>query len=103
MLFRRHLQLVIRLENSLNQQAVLGVAGDDGRPAIAALEQAIAVVDAQPALGVGAGRMAVVAVVDQERPDFFLEELDRIPRRSDDSGRPGAAATSATASATSNT
>ena len=58
----------------LNQQAARGVAGDHGRPPIAALQQAISVVDTQTSLGVGAGGMAIITVVDQERPYLFLEE-----------------------------
>ena len=65
------------MPDRLEEQALLGLAGDDGRPAVAALEQAVAVIDAQAALGVGVGGVAGVAVADQERPDLLLEERHR--------------------------
>ena len=52
-----------------------GWPGTTAGPLLAALDQAVAVIDAQAALGVGVGGMAVVAVVDQHRPDLLLEEL----------------------------
>jgi hypothetical protein len=64
------------VEDRPDQEALGGLAGDDGRAVVAPLEQAVAVVDPELALGVGLGGVAVVAVVDQERPDLLLEELD---------------------------
>jgi hypothetical protein len=55
---------------------LFGVAGYDRRPAVPPGEQAVAVIDPKSAFGVGVGRVAVVAVVRQERTDLFLEELE---------------------------
>ena len=71
---------VLVVADGLEEQALFGLARDDGRPAVAAVDQAVAVVDPQAALGVGVGRMAGVAVVHQHRPDLLLEELAP-PRR----------------------
>src|SRR6185503_10469571 len=60
-----------------DQQTFFGMAGYDGRAAEAALEQSVAVVDAQPTLGIVIRGMAVVAVPGQQRAYLLLEELQR--------------------------
>ena len=74
--FGRHPPLDVLERHALQQQALRRVAGHDGRAVVAAVEQAVAVVDAQAALGVCVGRVADVAMIDEDRPDLFLEEVD---------------------------
>jgi hypothetical protein len=52
------------------------VAGDDGGAGVAAAEYAVVVIDAEISRGFGFGGMAGVAVVDEDRADLFLEELN---------------------------
>ena len=62
---------------ALISRLLLRVAGDDRRAAVAALEHAVAAVEVEPALELlGGGRVALVAVLDEHRPDLLLEELD---------------------------
>src|SRR5205085_2566742 len=73
-LLRRHLQTVVpqRLEN----QTLLGVAGDDGRAGVAAGADAVAGVEPQAALELRRlVRVARVALLDKDGTDLLLEEL----------------------------
>src|SRR5208283_255168 len=70
--------------------ALLGLAGRQGPPAVAAGQESLAAIEQQAALELGRSlRMAAVAVLDQQRPHLRLEELQadliRVRRR----GRPG--------------
>ncbi len=64
------------LRDRLEDQALLGLPGDDALSAAAAGNQSVAVIDPQPPGRLVVGRVAVVAVVDEQRPDPSLEELD---------------------------
>ena len=71
--------VALRLPDGLDQQALVGIAGHDRRPGLAALEQRLARVEPQAAhLLVG---VAVVAVGRQDRPDVRFEELGGRRRR----------------------
>ena len=72
LLLRRHLEVVVRRAGPPGSAGSSPARpGTTAGPPLAALEQAVAVVDAQAALGVGVGGMAVVAVVDQDGRTFF--------------------------------
>jgi len=72
-----HLQVGVGPANGLDQKAFLGVAGDDGGPSVAALEQARAGIQVETAFElVALGAVAVVAPFDQHGADAFLEQLE---------------------------
>src|SRR5262249_19471631 len=75
LLLRRHLGGVAGLAHGLKEQALFRPPRDDCRPTVAALEQAVTVIDAQAAAGIRVGGVAVVAVVHQQRANLLLEEF----------------------------
>lgn len=72
---RGHFNASVDFLDGLDEEACLWISGEHRWPALASLDQAVAVVDAEPALRVGVGRVAAVAILDQQRPDFLLEEI----------------------------
>ena len=77
----RHPDLVVLARaDGLEEQAVLGIARNDGsRARLAALQGALASVQAEPGLELlGFGAVAAVALVDEDRPDLLLEELEAL-------------------------
>ena len=78
----RHPHVGLSVAHRLDEQALLGIAGDDGRAADAALFPAASPVEGQPDLRRAARRaVALVAVVGEDRPDLAFEELELILRR----------------------
>ena len=73
-LLGRHLQLALAADG-LEQQALLGLAEDDGRAGVAALEQGLARVEPQAA-ALLLRAVAGDALLDQHGADVLLEELD---------------------------
>ena len=72
---RRHLHAV-QVSNGLNQQTLVGLAGNEGRAAFATLANAILGIQPQLALQfLGGGAVALVAVGNQHRADFLLEKV----------------------------
>jgi len=75
--FRGHLQVLVRVSDRLDDRAFLGLARHDYRPAVAAVHPGLARIKHQAALHlVGVAAVALVAVFDEERADFGLEELE---------------------------
>ena len=75
----RHLQVRIFVADRLDEAALLRLAGDDDRPALAALDPALPAVEEQPPLEpLRPGRVTAVALAHQERPDLALEEIELI-------------------------
>src|SRR6185436_17616252 len=64
----------------LDEEAVIGIAGDDGRGAgLAALQGALPGVEPEAGLDLlGVRGMAAVALVDEDGPDLLLEELKAV-------------------------
>src|SRR5262249_18391307 len=74
---RRHLEILIAPSNRLDDPTLLGIAGDDRRARVAALEEPFAGVEEEPALELlRALAVALVAALDQTRADALLEEFD---------------------------
>src|SRR5205085_1885232 len=69
----RHLD-VAGLLYGLKQKARFRMARNHRRSSAAALHEAVAIVDAQSPLGIGIGRVAVEAVVNEKRPNLALEK-----------------------------
>ena len=81
-LLGRHLQLIFGLLDGLDEQALLGVAGDEGRAVVAALAEPFAGVQGQAAANLlGALGVAAVALADQHGADVLLEEGELFRRR----------------------
>ena len=72
----RHLGLV-DVADRLDEQALLGLAGDGRRATVAALLQPFERIKPQTALGFGLGAVALEAPLDQDGADLGLEELGR--------------------------
>ena len=62
------------------QQALIRLAGDDHRPAITALDQAVPPIQRQPAFGLVAAVVALVTMLGESRSNIFLEKLDLLRR-----------------------
>ena len=74
-ILRRHVQRLMLIANSLNEQAIDRITGHDSPAALASAEDAGSAVEPQSAaLLFGPGRMAGVAALDKERTDLRLEE-----------------------------
>ena len=75
LLLRRHLRVVIGVADRRHQQALSRLAGDERRAAVAALPDALARVEQQPALDLlRVRRVALVALVHQHRANALLEK-----------------------------
>ncbi len=74
----RHLEVLVGLGDGLDQEAVLGMSGHDGRTAVAPHNESIAIVNPQSSLGIRAGGMAGVTVADQHWTDLLLEKVHRL-------------------------
>ena len=93
----RHFEFAI-VVNGLDQPAFTGIARDDYRAGVTAIEDALFGIEKKAALEVaGIGGVTLVTVVRQHRPDVFLEKLDafrvgvsscRLAKRNNDE-RPG--------------
>ena len=70
-----HLELGIGLPNRLDQQARFRIADDNGPTASAPLQQTVVIVDTQAPGRLVVGGVAVVAIVDQQRPNLLFKEL----------------------------
>ena len=70
-----HLECRVRVAESLEQQAGVGLAGDDGRAGRAAFEQAVAGVEDEAGLFLRGG-VALVTLGGEHGADVLLEELD---------------------------
>ncbi len=72
----RHLQLGVLMTDGLDQQAFLGLAGNEGRAAVATLEDGRSTVEQQAAaLFPGFAGMAVLTLLDEQRANLLLEEV----------------------------
>ena len=71
----RHHQRLMAVIHGLDEDAFLRVAGDDGSAFFAALENAVAIIEAQVAFLL-LGVVAFIALRDQHRADLRFEELD---------------------------
>ena len=72
----RHFEFAI-VVNGLDQPAFTGIARDDYRAGVTAIEDALFGIEKKAALEVaGIGGVTLVTVVRQHRPDVFLEKLD---------------------------
>ena len=65
------------IADGLDEQALLGLSGYNGRAAVAAPEQARAAIELQVAFFLAVA-MTLEAIVRQQRPDLFFEELDAL-------------------------
>ena len=66
----RHLQIRVGVAHRFDEQAVVGIAGDDGRAGFAALEQAVAGFHGEIAFEFfGLAAVAFVAIIDKDGPD----------------------------------
>ena len=61
----RHLELLVRVADRLEQNALLDVAGDDSWTATTALQEPVAVIDSQPARCLVVGGVAVVTLAHE--------------------------------------
>ena len=68
---------VVGVATAFDQQALVRLAGDDGRAGVAAGQQAGPGVEPQPALLL-VRAVAALALLDQDRADVRLEEPDRL-------------------------
>ena len=76
-LLRGHLQVAVLVADGFDEQAFVGLAGDDGRPGVAALPDPLGRVEQEAALDLlGRGGVAGGAGVDEDRADPLLEEFD---------------------------
>src|SRR6185436_5740665 len=69
----RHLQLLVRLANGLDQQALVGIAGHDRGARRATLQDRVARIEAEAAVLLIP--VAVVTIRGQDRPDSGFEEF----------------------------
>ena len=77
LLFRRHFNIVVGVSHRLVEKAVFRIAGDDRGTQFTALEQSIAGIDEEVALGfAGFDRMAFVAGLDENGANLALEKGD---------------------------
>ncbi len=73
----RHLEIVVGIRKRLEQKAVAGFAGNEGRPVFAALFPAGARVEREAALGfVFRVAVALIAALREQWPDLLLEEIE---------------------------
>ena len=85
---RRHLHVFIGVTDRLDQKAFLRIARDNRRARIAALQHFVARVEQQPAFDLfGVLAVALVAMLDEEGPDFLLKKLDACTVGFNGSGR----------------
>ena len=76
-----HLEVVVDVPHRADEQALLGMAGNDGRTGGAALEQPGPRIEIEFAANLlRAGGMAFVAMLDEEGADSLLEERDALGR-----------------------
>ena len=78
-LLRRHghVGILVLVAHGDEEQALLGLAGDDGGAAVAAFEHRFCGVEQQAALDfLAAGAVAFVATLHEDGPDFFLEKIE---------------------------
>jgi hypothetical protein len=74
-----HLQVGVGPADGAQQGGFFGVAGDEGGSEFAALQEGLAGVDAEAALGLGRlGAVALIAAGGEQRGDFILEVADRV-------------------------
>ena len=73
--FLRHAAFGIFVADALHDQALFGIAGNDGGSRLSAAKNACVVIHAQTAGRLGIGRVTGVTVADKDRADFGLEEL----------------------------
>ena len=74
-LLRRHPQVAVGVAHGLEQEAGVRLARLDGRSGVAAGHPALAGVEAEAALDLLSLAVALVAALDQQRPDALLKEL----------------------------
>ncbi len=73
---RRHLQVLGLVAHGLDEEALVELARNDGRAAVAALEDSGPAIEQQAALVfLGLAGVALVTLLDQERADLLLEEV----------------------------
>ena len=71
----RHLEIRVGVADSFDEETFPGVAGNDGRAGVAALEQTFERIEVKPALELlGLRAVAGVAVLGEQRTDFGFEE-----------------------------
>ena len=76
-LVRRHLEILVRVANRANQQARVGITGNDRRTALAALEKRRARVEKKSALRLlRASRMTSVALLCEQGTNVRLEVVE---------------------------
>ena len=75
--FRRHLEVFVGIADGRDEETFFRIAGDEGGAGRAALEQRIARIEQEAALGFSLLRaVALVARLGEDRADLRLEELD---------------------------
>ena len=73
----RHFELGVFVGEGFEEEALLGLAGNEGRPGSAALEKGFAGVEAESAHGfVERGVVAGLALVDEDGADLALEVVE---------------------------
>src|SRR5204862_8053944 len=78
LLLHGHPELV-GLADGPNEDALLGLPGNDGGTGVAALEESLAAVEEKAALHlVGLSAVALIAALNKNRPDLLLEEFDLV-------------------------
>lgn len=83
---RGHLEVFVGVANRLNEEALVGVAGDEGGAGGAAFEQGVTGVEREAAMGFPLGlAVALVTRLDENGADGGFEEFDLVGRES--SGR----------------
>jgi hypothetical protein len=71
------LQIGIGVADGFDEEAGVGIAGNNGRAFFAAFEEAVAELDGKIAFEFfGAGAVAFVTVVNKNWTDFVLEKLE---------------------------
>ena len=75
-----HFKFLVLVADRPEQQTLIRLAGDDHRPTIAALGQADPPIQRQPALGLVAAVVALVAMLGEDGSNVFLEKLDLLCR-----------------------
>ena len=77
--FRRHLEIGIRVAHRLDQQAALCIARNDGRTIVATSEQTRTRIQPETALYFfGVLTVALVTMLDEHGPNFLFKEFDSV-------------------------
>ena len=78
---RWHLQIAVLVPDRFDKATLLGITRDEDRSRIAPLQQRGARVEGQSSLGLLPRTVTLVTVLNKQRPDALLEELNPLGRR----------------------